>query len=95
MAAFELPHYLFCDPLVVVVAAAAAIIALGLLQSTERGLSFHLSGNLQSSKLLSRQRSEVHEESGDHLPGGHGVFRPTRHSSVAAMQRSVFTQELS
>lgn len=35
VAAFELPHYLFCDPLVVVVAAAAAIIALGLLQSTE------------------------------------------------------------
>lgn len=32
MDAFELPHYLFCDPLVVVVAAAAAIIALGLLQ---------------------------------------------------------------
>lgn len=83
MAAFELPHYLFCDPLVVVVAAAAAIIALGLSQSTERGLSFHLGGNLHSSKLLLRQRSEVQEESGDHLPGGHSVFPPNRHFSLA------------
>lgn len=60
VAAFELPHYLFCDPLLVVVVAAAAIIALGLLQSTERRLFFHLGGNLWSWELLLRQRSEVH-----------------------------------